>query len=155
MSKELFDNQKPMTKENSTPATNTESKPTKHKPWQDALVRAETKFMAITNPERAKVELGFAAQLIQTSKQLQECTSDSIMNAVINIARTSITINPVMKLAYLVPRAGKCVLDFSYIGLVKMLKDNGCISYIEAFVVFDDEEFEYDITNSDRDWETR
>lgn len=120
---------------------------TQLKPWQNALVKAEGKFLSITDQERTKVELGFASQIIQQNDKLQVCDPNSIMNAVINIARTSITINPVMKLAYLVPRDGKCVLDFSYMGLVKMLKDNRCISYIEAFIVYEDEEFNYDIVN--------
>jgi recombination protein RecT len=128
--------------------TNLEKTKTKElAPWQNALVKAEGKFLSITDPIRTKTELGFAAQIFQGNEMLQKCDSDSIMNAVINIARTSITINPIMKLAYLIPRGGKCVLDFSYVGLVKMLKDNGCISYIEAFVVYKDEEFNYDIVN--------
>jgi recombinational DNA repair protein RecT len=50
-----------------------------------------------------------------------------------------------MRLAYLVPRKGKCVLDFSYMGLVAMLRDNNCIKSISAHIVYEDEEFEYDV----------
>lgn len=115
------------------------------KPWQTALVKAEGKFLAISDPERTKVELGFAAQLIQSSEMLQKCSPESIINAVINVARTGITLNPIMKLAHLVPRANKCVLDFDYKGLVKTLKDNNCIKHIDAYIVYEDEEFNQDV----------
>lgn len=112
-------------------------------PWKEALTRAEGKFLAISGKEeQTKIELGFAAQLIEGNPQLQKCAPESIMNAVINVARTGITLNPVMKLAHLVPRGGKCVLDFDYKGLVKILKDNGCCKDIRAVIVYEDEEFQ-------------
>jgi len=112
--------------------------------WKSTLKEAYTKFVAI-NPEKAQTELGFAMQIFQNSADLQRCDPQSILNAVVNVARTSVTLNPVMKLAYLVPRKGKCVLDFSYMGLVAMLRENNCIKSISAHVVFEDEQFEYDM----------
>ena len=112
--------------------------------WKSSLKEAHTKFMAI-NPEKAQSELGFAMQIFQNSETLQRCDAQSILNAVVNVARTSVTLNPVMRLAYLVPRKGKCVLDFSYMGLVAMLRDNNCIKSISAHIVYEDEEFEYDV----------
>ena len=50
-----------------------------------------------------------------------------------------------MRLAYLIPRKNKCVLEFSYMGLVAMLRDNGCIKSISAHIVYEDEEFDYDV----------
>lgn len=115
--------------------------------WKSAIKDSYTKFELI-NPARAKTELGFANQLFQTNPMLQKCTAESIVNAVVNVARTSITLNPVMRLAYLVPRGDKCVLDFSYMGMVAMLKDNNCIKTIDAKIVYEDEEFEYDMTSN-------
>jgi recombination protein RecT len=112
--------------------------------WVQTLKTAHQKFEGI-NPEKAKVELGFAWQLFQNSASLQKCDSQSILNAVVNVARTSITLNPVMRLAYLIPRKNKCVLEFSYMGLVAMLRDNGCIKSISAHIVYSDEEFDYDV----------
>lgn len=112
--------------------------------WKSSLKEAHTKFVAI-NPEKAQSELGFAMQIFQNSDTLQRCDPQSILNAVVNVARTSVTLNPVMRLAYLVPRKGKCVLDFSYMGLVAMLRDNNCIKSISAHIVYEDEEFDYDV----------
>jgi recombination protein RecT len=112
--------------------------------WKSSLKEAHGKFVAI-NPEKAQSELGFAMQIFQNSPTLQGCDPQSILNAVVNVARTSVTLNPVMRLAYLVPRKGKCVLDFSYMGLVAMLRDNNCIKSISAHIVYEDEEFDYDV----------
>jgi len=112
--------------------------------WKESLREAYPKFETI-NPEKAKSELGFAMQIFQQSPYLQKCDPQSILNAVVNVARTSITLNPVMRLAYLIPRKNKCVLEFSYMGLVAMLRDNGCIKSISAHIVYEDEEFEYDV----------
>jgi phage RecT family recombinase len=112
--------------------------------WKSTLKEAHTKFVAI-NPEKAQTELGFAMQIFQNSETLQRCEPQSILNAVVNVARTSVTLNPVMRLAYLVPRKNKCVLDFSYMGLVAMLRDNNCIKSISAHIVYQDEEFDYDV----------
>ena len=112
--------------------------------WVETLKTAHFKFEVI-NPEKAKIELGFAWQLFQNNAHLQKCDPQSIINAVVNVARTSITLNPVMRLAYLIPRKNKCVLEFSYIGLGAMLRDNDCIKSISAHVVYGDEEFDYDV----------
>lgn len=112
--------------------------------WKSTLKEAHTKFVAI-DPIKAQTELGFAMQIFQNNEYLQRCDPQSILNAVVNVARTSVTLNPVMRLAYLVPRKNKCVLDFSYMGLVAMLRDNNCIKSISAHIVYEDEEFDYDV----------
>ena len=114
--------------------------------WQQALLNAETKFLAITgNVEKTKIEMGFAAMQIEGNADLQRCVPATIMNAVINVARTGITLNPILRLAYLIPRNSKegtkCVLDFDYKGLIKILKDNKCCKDVQALIVYEDEEF--------------
>ncbi len=112
-------------------------------PWKAALVKAEGKFMAISGKEaECRTELGFASMLIEGNDKLRLCDQASIVNAVINVARTGITLNPILKLAHLVPRGGKCVLDFDYKGLIKILKDNNCIKDIQAIIVYGDENFQ-------------
>ena len=115
--------------------------------WMQTLTTAYPKFEQI-NPTKAKSELGFAMQIFQNNPTLQRCDPQSILNAVVNVARTSITLNPVMRLAYLIPRKNKCVLEFSYMGLVAMLRDNGCIKSISAHIVYEDENFEFDLANN-------
>ena len=115
--------------------------------WEQTLKTAHGKFHSI-NKAKATSELGFALQIFQGNDYLQKCDPTSILNAVVNVARTSITLNPVMKLAYLIPRDNKCVLEFSYMGLVAMLRDNGCIKSISAHIVYENEEFDYQIAEN-------
>jgi recombination protein RecT len=139
-----------MENNNQTPAAqNNAPQPQKKElqPWQKALLTAEAKFLAISGKqEEAKIELGFAAMLMEKNPILKQCTPSTIANAVINVARTGITLNPVLKLAHLVPRKNKgvweCTMDFDYKGLVKVLKDNNCVKDIRAVIVYKDEVYE-------------
>lgn len=114
--------------------------------WKKGVKDAHLKFANI-DKERAITELGFAMQIIEGNQKLQECSAESITNAIINVARTKITLNPVMRLAYLVPRKGKCCLDFSYMGLIGLLAEGKVIKNIKAFNVYEDEEWAYDPIN--------
>tara|TARA_R100001244_G_scaffold132387_2_gene108675 strand:+ start:3181 stop:3984 length:804 start_codon:yes stop_codon:yes gene_type:complete len=93
---------------------------------------------------KAKSEFGFALQVFKKSPTLQKCSPESIINAISNIARTSLTLNPVMQLAYLIPRRNQCTLEISYRGMVKLLKDANAIHHIEAYMVFEDEDYSFD-----------
>jgi len=94
---------------------------------------------------KAMVEYRYALTSFQNSPSLQKCDANSILTAVINIAQTSLTLNPAFGLAYLIPRKGKCCLDISYKGMIKLLRDSNSIRDIEAHMVFDDEQFNIDI----------
>src|SRR5690606_39362507 len=72
-------------------------------------------------------EANFALQIFQGNDYLTKMSPDSIKNAIVNVALTGLTLNPVMKFAYLVPRKGKFVLDVSYMGLAKILTDTGSV----------------------------
>jgi len=112
--------------------------------WKQTLSNAFPKFQQI-DKKKAQSELGFAYQIFQSNSALQRCEPQSILNAVINVARTSVTLNPVLRLAYLIPRKNKCILEFSYMGLVAILRDNNCIKSISSHIVYGDEDFEYNI----------
>lgn len=89
-------------------------------------------------------EAGFAIQVLQQNTYLQTCDPTSIKNAIVNVALTGLTLNPALKMAYLVPRAGKCVFDPSYVGLVKVLTDFGAVKNVEAHVVHENDLFDYE-----------
>jgi recombination protein RecT len=126
--------------------------------WESSLQKGHKKLLSvysgnaevISKEVKAKAlqELGFAYQVISENDMLKKCDPMSIINAITNVARTSISLNPVMKLAYLVPRNGKCILDFSYMGMISLLKNNGNIKTINAYIVYEDEDFEHDIVNN-------
>jgi phage RecT family recombinase len=93
-------------------------------------------------------EVSFALQLIHGNKRLADCTQESFLKAVLNIANVGLTLNPVSKYAYLVPRynnvkrVNEACLEPSYVGLVKLLTDSGSIKNITATLIYDNDQFE-------------
>lgn len=116
------------------------------RPWVKAVVDAEPKFQKINATIGAvnwDVEANFARQVLQNNKFLSECPPSSIMDAMINVAAVGLSLNPAEKLAYLVPRDGRCVLDISYQGLLKIATDTGSIMWGRAELVYDGDTFTY------------
>jgi len=101
----------------------------------------------------AKKEISFALQHIAKNSQLQKATAESKLIAVLNIAQCGLTLNPISKMAYLVPRwdnklkATICVLEPSYMGLIKLLTDTGSVKHIEAQVIYAGDDIEVDLAS--------
>jgi len=95
-----------------------------------------------------KQECMFALQALNNSPYLQsiaQSNENSLKGALLNLATIGITLNPANKYAYLVPRRinkrPSICLDISYMGLIHLAQLNGAISYIQAKVVREGEEF--------------
>lgn len=113
-----------------------------------AIAQAEKKFTEIAaldgNLVSYQREAMFALQIAGGSEYLQKAAPDTLRNAVINVASVGLTLNPAMKLAYLVPRDGKACLDISYIGLIKIATDTGAVSMVKAETVYEKDTFQYE-----------
>lgn len=107
--------------------------------WELVIEDLEPEFAALAevagNLVNYRREAGFALDIIRKSEHLQKCSAESIRVAVRNVAAIGITLNPVLKLAYLVPREGMCCLDISAPGLVKIATDSGSVLAAKAVVV--------------------
>lgn len=94
-------------------------------------------------------EVEFAVQILSKNDYLASAKPDTIMNALKNIALTGLSLSPVLKYAYLIPRKNKgvleCVADVSYIGLCKILTDTGSVKAIKAAVVYSNEPFDIEL----------
>jgi recombination protein RecT len=112
-------------------------------PMQKALSDAFYKCIALIGEKEAEREISYAMQIIIKNKELQKCSIESVMNSIVNGSRASVTLNPSLKLAYLIPRKGVACLDISYMGLITILKKSGGCKYIDAYVVFQDEDFSH------------
>ena len=115
----------------------------------DIVIR-ETKprFLHVVSEETFAREASFAMQAIlhgNAAEALQKCSKQSIQDAVVNIAMTGATLNPALQQAYLIPRKGKCCLDFSYRGLIKLAVDSGSVLDIDSTVVHEKDVFEYEM----------
>lgn len=93
--------------------------------------------------EQARRELNYALSFFNEKPELRSLPIESIYNALLDIGRTRVSLNSAQKLAFIVGREGKCVFEISYRGLCKILMDSGSVKIIDAFIVYEGEEFDY------------
>jgi len=114
----------------------------------------EKKMAEIMPLENVRRELGFAKHLYFASKDLQECDPNSILAAVVNVAYTKLTLNPIAKEAVLVARwdnARKCkVATFmpQYTGIAKTLIAEGAVVSIISNAVYENDKFSINLADS-------
>ena len=92
-----------------------------------------------------KKEASFALQALSDNDYLASmaiANQDSLKRAIVNIAAIGLTLNPVYKLAYLVPRDKKVMLDLSYRGYIQLATDCGAIKWAHAEVVCENDKFQ-------------
>lgn len=100
-------------------------------------------------------EISFAIQHIYKNPLLIECDPTSLLRAVINLAQVGLTLNPISKYAYLIPRYNRqskkleCVLDPDYRGLVKLLTDSGAVKSIQTNLVWEGDDIEINEASSE------
>lgn len=113
------------------------------------LVFAAQKQFEVSNEYKMNFnrEAGFAIQILTNNPYLMKCDPDSIKHAVVNVALTGITLNPALKYAYLVPRKVKselkCILDISYMGMIKILTDAGAVKNVDAGVIYSNDKYDF------------
>jgi recombination protein RecT len=103
----------------------------------------KSKFEAINTPLEFIKEAGFAIRILEANDYLQKMEMKSIRDSVINVAMIGLTLNPALKYCYLIPRKGKCTLDISYMGMIKLLTDLGGVRNVTASIVNENDEFAF------------
>lgn len=115
--------------------------------WVGALEPSFNEIAIETkNQVSYKKEANFALQMLQANDFLCKTAINnpqSLKSAILNIASIGLTLNPVEKKAYLIPRKGVVCLDISYMGLVDVAIKSGAIRFIQAKLVHQDDTFEY------------
>lgn len=93
-------------------------------------------------------QVAFAVQSMEKNEQLQKCTPESFKNALMNVALTGLTLNPLLQQADLIPRNVKgetvVVLDISYKGIITKMIDFGVAVDVFANVVYENDDYEYE-----------
>jgi recombination protein RecT len=107
--------------------------------------KIKERFLEVVDEKTYNKEIIFAKQIFDGNTKLQACPSESIRNAIVNIALTGATLNPALQQAFLIPRGGKCCLDFSYRGLCKIAVDSTSVYDIDASAVYEGDEFYYEM----------
>lgn len=93
-----------------------------------------------------KREASFALQALKANNYLAmvaQGAQDSLRQAVINVAAIGLSLSPVEKLAYLVPREKRVHLDISYQGYIQLGIACGAIKWAKAELVFEGDNFVY------------
>lgn len=124
-----------------------------------ALVRSQPKdkFIAAmvgTNPTAKELsnaekefmkEASFAIQAFSNNQYLSNVGNAdkmSVINAIINVAQTGLTLNPVLKLGYLIPMDKKVQFWPSYMGKREIVMRTGLVKDAYARLVYKDDKFE-------------
>lgn len=144
-----------MSEQATAPAVPAKKKPSPVEVYGDAREHYLRVFGDTKGAEAFVREVSFAAQIINASEGLQKTTLSSRLIAVANVANIQLTLNPVLKLAYLVPRSVKvtgengaerwesrCFLEPSYMGLVKLACDTGTTRHVDAQIVYEGDDIE-------------
>lgn len=134
-------------KKETLPEKQTSSLPKK---LQDAgfaqvLIFPKKAFIAAGGTEQQfNREVNFAVQLLMDSDYLFKCAQqypEHFVEAMKNVALTGLTLNPELRLGYLVPYKGKVKFQSSYMGKVDILTRSGVVRMIEANLVYDKDNF--------------
>lgn len=122
--------------------------------------QANKSSMAAVLPKHVSPDrmLKIALQAVRTTPALQECTSKSLLGAVIQCATMGLEPNTVLGHAYLVPfnkkSGNEWVKDvqviIGYKGLIDLARRSGQIESIAAHVVYSRDEFDVSLGTDDR-----
>jgi recombination protein RecT len=112
----------------------------------ESLEKIEKKFIELTNKETWEREKSYALQIFRKNPTLQKANVRSTLEAIVNVANIGLTLNPALKLAYLVPRFSsqgvEICLEASYQGLVKLITDTKSAKNVYCHLVYKGDEFQ-------------
>lgn len=94
--------------------------------------------IAVASPVQYAQEAHFALQQLASNAYLlgvAQNNPDSLRAALLNVAATGLSLNPVKKQAYLIPRNKAVVLDISYMGMLHVAQMSGAIEWGQARIV--------------------
>lgn len=94
--------------------------------------------IAAASPVQYAQEAHFALQQLASNAYLlgvAQNNPDSLRAALLNVAATGLSLNPVKKQAYLIPRNKAVVLDISYMGILHVAQMSGAIEWGQARIV--------------------
>ena len=102
-------------------------------------------IMAGGTDEEYVREVNFAIALLMKNDYLITCAKnnpDYLIEAIKAVGLTKLSLNPELKLAYLVPRKGKIYFSSSYMGKREILMRAGIVQWIESNLVYEGDTFE-------------
>lgn len=111
-------------------------------------------FRKMASEERFMKEVMFASAILAQNSYLNSGTQESKVKAMMILADVPLTLNPIHKECYLVPRKVggqvQVVLEPSYMGLVKLLTDSGSVKVIEARPIYQGDDCAIDMSTAQK-----
>ncbi len=107
----------------------------------------------VVDPNIYQKEVSYACAILAKNSYLAGAIPHTIQQAVLNVAQIGLSLDPVKKFAYLVPRWNKglgaveCCLEPSYQGLVKLWTDSGSGKNIAAQLIHEGDDVEIDMAS--------
>ena len=95
--------------------------------------------------EQFNREAGFAIQAFRNNTYLATMDKQSIKDAVVNVALTGLTLNPELRLGYLIPYKGKLFFRSSYMGKREILLRSGMVRDIWCELVYKNDLFKIEM----------
>jgi len=114
------------------------------------------RFAELSTPVEFQREVSFACQILAKNDYLAKAAPHTIQASVLNVAQIGLSLNPVLKLAYLVPRWNRatssveCYLEPSYQGLVKLMTDTRSVVNIAAQLIWEGDDIVLDMASREK-----
>jgi phage RecT family recombinase len=107
-------------------------------------------------PEQIEREASFALQIINRDNQLQQCSPNSILEAILNVANIGLTLNPAANECCIIARwnskaqCKEAVLEPMYQGLIRLAMKEGVIRQMNTQLVHEQDEIIVDAADNVR-----
>lgn len=114
---------------------------------RNAITPIEKSFSAVEGLKLSfQKEMGFAIQILSNPKNqylagLALANQQDIQTAVYNVALTGLSLNPILRHGYLLPRGGRVIFEPSYMGLIEVLIQAGTIIQMWGYLVHENDYF--------------
>lgn len=86
-----------------------------------------------------------ALTALNATPKLGDCTPGSFLGSVIQASQLGLEVNTPLGHAYLIPYGETCQLIVGYQGFIELAMRSGSVSHVQAFCVYDGDEFTYEL----------
>lgn len=130
------------------------------KQFQEQFKEAKTNYLnrfekeeRISAARYFDIETAWMNSALVSDTKLRSCDPISLRKCIANVVTAGLTLSPVMKFCYLIPRRiqGKmeATLEISYMGLIKMMTDSGSVAKMEAHIIYRNDELDYQLGSNE------
>lgn len=116
------------------------------------LLESFTKYSALpadTARARFDKEVYYMTKAIAGNNMLKEADPTSLMEALVNVAQFGLSLDPALKLGYLIPRkvngAVQARFEPSYMGMLQLLTQIGALREMKAVCIYENDAVEIDV----------